>query len=120
VRYSRDPVDVELVQDAWETIRQQSGDCDDKVTLLASLLAVQGFTPRFVVGGMEPDVLDHVWCEVYLDWCDQWLPLDPTNEQAWPGWYQPFPYIYTFDIWQEESCNILLIAALVAWLTLHG
>jgi transglutaminase-like putative cysteine protease len=91
---------VELVQDAIRTIQTQSGDCDDKVVLLASLLASAGFVPRFICGGKTQDVLDHVWLEVYLDWLDVWLPLDPTNEQAAPGWSQWFPYRLEYEVFK--------------------
>jgi len=83
--------------DAWRTIQAGAGDCDDKVTLLCSLLAVAGFPSQFVVGGMTPDQMDHVWCEVWFQ--NRWVPLDPTNEKADPGWKQPFPYGFEYPIW---------------------
>jgi hypothetical protein len=42
ITYRRDPVQVERVQDALRTILYGTGDCDDKVTLLVSLLAACG------------------------------------------------------------------------------
>lgn len=48
IRYRRDPVDVELVQDAQRTIETGAGDCDDKVVALCSLLCVAGYVTRFV------------------------------------------------------------------------
>lgn len=107
------------MQDARRTIETASGDCDDKVTLLASLLAVAGFGSRFVVGGYSPDEPAHVWLEVYLDWSGEWLALDPTNEQALPGWFQKFPYQYTYDIWPDDSgseslCLLLTLGIIAA------
>jgi len=86
------------VQDAIRTIEAGAGDCDDKCTLLASLLACAGFVPRFVCGGHSPNVMDHVWVEVYLDWSGEWLALDPTSETASPGWCQYFPYRLEWEI----------------------
>jgi hypothetical protein len=100
---------VELVQDARRTIEAGAGDCDDKVTLLASLLALAGFGSRFVIGGATPDEPQHVWLEVYLDWRGEWLALDPTNEQAQPGWFQRFPYNYSYEIWPDEEDNNLCL-----------
>lgn len=89
---------MELVQDAVRTIEAGAGDCDDKCTLLASLLAIAGFMPRFVCGGSAEDVLDHVWVEVFCDWSGEWLALDPTSETAQPGWSQPFPYRLEYEV----------------------
>jgi len=87
------------VQDAKRTIEAGCGDCDDKVTLLCSLLAVAGFVSRFVAGGPSEDDFAHVWCEVLLDFSTgEWVALDPTNEKANPGWYQPFPVMITYEI----------------------
>jgi len=69
--------------------------------------------PRFVIGGMRPDVADHVWCEVYCDWNDTWLPLDPTNEKATPGWYQEFPYQLHYEIWQQDEDNSVCLTFLL-------
>jgi transglutaminase-like putative cysteine protease len=93
-------VDVELVQDARRTMETGSGDCDDKVVLLCSLLCVAGFLTRFICGGQTRDIMDHVWCEVYLEQTDEWLPLDPTNERAAPGWSQAFPWRLEWEIFQ--------------------
>src|SRR5215831_16162806 len=54
VTYFKDPVDVEWVQGnadefrGLRTIDTEVGDCDDKVTLLASLLGASGIKSRFV------------------------------------------------------------------------
>ena len=101
------------MQDAQRTIETGAGDCDDKVVALCSLLAVAGYVTRFVCGGRTPDVLDHVWCEVYLDWEDSWLALDPTNEQAAPGWFQQFPYRIEYEIFTDEAGRPTALIALI-------
>lgn len=92
VQYRLDPVNVERVQAPLQTIALASGDCDDKCTLLATLLAALGHVPRFVVqhNGHE---FDHVYCEVMID--GKWIALDPTADgrggltQAGVGWRNP-------------------------------
>lgn len=77
VQYRLDPVDTERVQDAIVTMQLNSGDCDDKCVLLASMLASIGHLPRFVAqhNGNE---FNHVYCEAFL--YGKWLALDPTAD----------------------------------------
>jgi transglutaminase-like putative cysteine protease len=82
--YRKDPVTVERVQDARRSIQFSTGDCDDKVVLLCSLLAALGHRSRFVVLGYSRNHFSHVYAEVNTG--HGWLPLDPTNETAPVGW----------------------------------
>lgn len=77
IQYRLDPVNVERVQAPLQTIALASGDCDDKCTLLAALLAAIGHVPRFVAqhNGLE---FDHVYCEVLIN--GNWIALDPTAD----------------------------------------
>lgn len=84
ITYRKDPVTVERVQDARRSLEFGTGDCDDKVVLLCSLLAALGHKTRFVVIGTRPNQFSHVYCEVQTD--RGWLPLDPTNELGTMGW----------------------------------
>lgn len=84
ITYRRDPVTVERVQDAKRTIALGSGDCDDKVVLLATLLAAVGHRPRFVVIGYRRGAYQHVFLEVLMR--GRYVALDPTNERATVGW----------------------------------
>lgn len=96
ITYRRDPVAVEMVCDARRTLERGAGDCDDKVVLLCSLLAVTGHTSRFVCGGDEPDDFLHVWCEAETK--GGWVALDPTKEDAPPGWQHPFRFVMRREI----------------------
>jgi len=81
IRYRYDPIDTERVQDAATTLALQSGDCDDKCVLLASLLASLGHWPQFVAQSQDGREFDHVYVEA---WCNgEWLALDPTAD----GWH---------------------------------
>lgn len=95
--YRRDPVQVERIQDARRTIEFRTGDCDDKVILLASLLGAIGHPSRFVVIGPAVNHYSHVYLEVATD--RGWLPLDPTNENAAMGW-EAKGIRQSFPIWE--------------------
>lgn len=101
VTYRLDPVDTERVQDACVTLQLQSGDCDDKTVLLATLLASIGHLPRFVAqhNGQE---FNHVYCEALLN--GQWMALDPTADGqggmalAGVNWRNPAQSEWIFNI----------------------
>lgn len=107
VKYRKDPVEVERVQDALRTLQFRSGDCDDKVTLLVTLLAVCGHRARFCVCGPVPGKWTHVYCEVATP--QGWMPLDPTPEAAQPGWQTNAPSKGIFEIWPATSANIRVV-----------
>jgi transglutaminase-like putative cysteine protease len=77
VRYTMDPVDVELVTSPQRLLEIRQGDCDDKSTLLAALLESVGHPARFHAIGFEPQSLEHVYVEA-RDGAG-WLPLDTTE-----------------------------------------
>ncbi len=80
IRYRRDPVNTERVQDALITLQQGSGDCDDKVTLLATALAALGWVSRFVVQRQTQGDFDHVYLEALNERTGEWVALDPTAD----------------------------------------
>jgi transglutaminase-like putative cysteine protease len=103
IRYRRDPVEQERVQDARRTVFVfRSGDCDDKCVALGSLLGSLGHKTRFVVIGKRPDSYTHVYLHV-LDKKRGWLPLDPTPEQSPPGWEAKGYYSSTYEIFGEDD-----------------
>lgn len=101
IAYRLDPVETERLQDPLTTLELRSGDCDDKCTLLATLLAAIGHHPRFVAqfNGSE---FDHVYCETLLN--GQWLALDPTADGqqglqlAGVNWRNPAHSEWTYRI----------------------
>lgn len=84
VRYVRDVRGIETLQTPLVTLELEQGDCDDKSTLLASLLEAIGHPTRFVaVGYGKPGQFSHVYVESRIG--ARWLPLDATmNVEA--GW----------------------------------
>jgi hypothetical protein len=84
VRYVKDPISVELVHSAAETLKRRAGDCDDKAVLLATLLQSVGHKTRFQVVATRPGDFHHVLIQAQVG--GRWVPLDPTVERAAPGW----------------------------------
>lgn len=111
LRYRRDPVDTERVQDAARTLEANSGDCDDKVVLLATLLAALGGLPRFVVQSQDGAEFDHVYLEVFDERSNAWLALDPTADGqaglplAEVGWRNPARLEERYSIFPEVEMS---------------
>lgn len=61
VRYTRDPHGVETLQSPLKTLEIGQGDCDDKATLLVTLLASIGHPATFVAVGRKPGSISHVF-----------------------------------------------------------
>lgn len=89
IRYVRDVAGVETLQTPPVTMELEAGDCDDKSTLLAALLASIGHPSRFVATGYkEPGRYSHVYVETKIG--DRWVPLDPTTDKPF-GWVPRTP-----------------------------
>lgn len=83
IRYTRDINGVETVQSPDVTLRLQHGDCDDKSTLLASLLEAIGHPTRFVAIGMQAGHYSHVLVETRIG--ARWIALETTEDKP-AGW----------------------------------
>lgn len=88
VRYVRDVRGVETVQTPVKTLEYGQGDCDDKSTLLASMLESLGHLTRFRAVGFGPRNLCHVLVDVYDDHNKKWIALE-TTENVNLGWTPP-------------------------------
>ena len=84
VRYTRDPVDFELVSTPQKTLQYMQGDCDDQATLLAAMLTSIGHPTRFVAIGMNGGPFSHVMCETLIG--EQWVPCETIINKPF-GWY---------------------------------
>lgn len=85
IRYTRDPENAEMVQTPARTLDIQTGDCDDKATLLAALLGSVGFPTRFVAVGFRGGPYSHVLVEARLG--TRWIPLETIIAGKEPGWF---------------------------------
>lgn len=87
IRYIRDVDGVETVQTPLVTLQVRYGDCDDKATLLATMLKSIGHPAQFVaVGFAEPGRFSHVYVETLIG--RRWVPLETTMPVA-VGWTPP-------------------------------
>jgi transglutaminase-like putative cysteine protease len=85
IRYTNDIRNVELLQTPRATLEMQVGDCDDKSSLLASLLESIGKQCRFVALGFNGSGnYSHVLVEAKIG--KGWIPLE-TIKPVEPGWY---------------------------------
>lgn len=86
IRYTGDISGVETLQTPKVTLQTGVGDCDDKSTLLASLLESIGRKTRFVAVGFSPaGGHSHVLVEVRAGKSDRWVPLE-TIKPVEAGW----------------------------------
>jgi hypothetical protein len=87
VRFTRDPVSLELLQSAMRTLKGKVGDCDDYTVLLSTLLQSLGHATRIKTIATRACEYHHVYPEV--KYRDEWIPLDATQKQASLGWEPP-------------------------------
>jgi Transglutaminase-like superfamily len=85
IRYTSDPLDLELIRTPKAILEKRVGDCDDKSTLLACLLRCIGHPSRFVAIAMQPDPqsYSHVYVETPLG--KRWIALE-TIKPVDAGW----------------------------------
>lgn len=90
IRYTRDPLRTEAVQRPDLTLAWGTGDCDDKATLLGSMLGSVGTPWRFVMlatSRQRPGQFSHVYAEGYAR--GVWVPLETIVPGAPIGWVPP-------------------------------
>jgi len=83
IRYVGDVRGVETLHTPRKILEQRAGDCDDKATLLATLLESIEHPTRFAAIGLT-DKLSHVLVETKVR--NAWIPLE-TTEPVPAGWY---------------------------------
>lgn len=97
MRYVRDNALMETLSTADLQVRNfvqsgfASGDCDDHVILLGSLLVSIGYPVRIVTVRVRPGFgsFDHVYLEALIR--GTWIPMDGTNKRMPMGWAVPNP-----------------------------
>jgi len=88
VRYTRDIAGLETLCDPRMTMQRLVGDCDDKATLLATMLECVGYHTRFVMASYDGGDFSHVYLQVLVPHLNDWLDLDPTEHHP-IGWAAP-------------------------------
>jgi hypothetical protein len=92
---------AETVQTPLVTLQLRAGDCDDQSTLMAALLGSLGYKTRFKTVAADPSApyaFSHVYIEIFQRKTGQWISLDSTVPQSYPGW-QP-PQIFRSKAWR--------------------
>lgn len=87
IPYIHDPAgSFDSISSARQTVSKGFGDCDDLSVLLATLLALVGFEPRFVLARYRENGkgYDHVYVDVVI--AGSRMPLDPCSRSNAPGW----------------------------------
>jgi transglutaminase-like putative cysteine protease len=87
IEYRMDPDQIELVQTPEKTLEFGAGDCDDKATLLASMLLAIGHPARFCAAAIDGDEFSHVMVQSKVG--EQWIMLETIIAGAPMGWYPP-------------------------------
>lgn len=87
IRYTLDPVDVELLHAPAQVLSQRAGDCDDFSILLAALLQSLGHPAAFKAVGFEPGELSHVYVLTLIG--NRWWAADATESGKTFGWEPP-------------------------------
>lgn len=88
IRYTRDPLEVELYQRPRRSLSQGIGDCDDQTIFLGAILQSVGYPVTIKVIGLKgSNVFQHVYLLVGLPPHDpkKWEPLDPSRPED-AGW----------------------------------
>jgi transglutaminase-like putative cysteine protease len=84
IRYTNDPIDLELVRTPRAILEMGCGDCDDKSVLLSSLLRCIGRPSRYVAIMMRgQSSFSHVYVEAPIG--KKWLALETIKPVA-VGW----------------------------------
>lgn len=88
IPYIYDPAgSFDSVQNARHTLSKGYGDCDDLAVLLATMLALAGYKPRFVLARYKEATagFDHVYVDVELASGGR-IALDPCSRSHAAGW----------------------------------
>jgi hypothetical protein len=75
IRYTKDPVDVEMLQDPLVTLSIRNADCDDLAVLAASLAESIGIPARFVLFAKRKGLIPH-HIFVELQTKKGWIAID--------------------------------------------
>lgn len=102
VRFVRDGVGQEVVQDAAWTLQHGFGDCDDMTVALRGLLGSVGIVTRTVTVANIPgeDAFSHVYLEAQLA-PGRWIPLDAARPQARFG--ETGARVSRRQVWSEDG-----------------
>lgn len=126
VPYIYDPAgSFDSVQSARHTLDKGYGDCDDLSVLLATLLALVGYKPRFVLAKYKDKTqgFDHVYVDLIVSdkQSIRRIALDPCSRSHGMGWESPSAIErLTFPIFSGKVSSVLGAFAGASSLALTG
>jgi transglutaminase-like putative cysteine protease len=85
IRYVQDVDGVETLRTPLVTLDYEAGDCDDKATLLCTLLATIGHQCQFIAIGFEENTFSHVMAAARLG--TRVIPCETIVAGVGPGWF---------------------------------
>lgn len=95
---------IETIKPANRTISDGFGDVDDIAVLFASILAVLGYRPRFVLAFNKANDIDHIYVDVETDSRYVFDATFPTNKPTFNRERESVS-IATIDIWDDKNLN---------------
>lgn len=87
IRYVADIDGYETIRTPLVTLEYEAGDCDDKSTLLATLLATVGYSVQFIAVGFDGGDFSHVLCAVKMG--TRVIACETIQPGVEPGWFPP-------------------------------
>jgi transglutaminase-like putative cysteine protease len=87
IRYTGDVRGTETVQTPVQTLKLESGDCDDKATVFNALAASVGFATRFCAIAVRGGDFSHVMAQARLG--SGWVNAETIVPGAELGWFPP-------------------------------
>lgn len=104
----------ETLQSPEATLRMGGGDCDDHAMLLAAMLKSLGYAVQFKtvsVAREAPEEFSHVYAVVQDKVSGQWIPVDTTVKNSYPGW-EPTDIVRS-QMYQHKSLGAAVHGRLV-------
>lgn len=88
---------TESIKDARRTLEDGFGDCDDQAVLTATLLAMLGYEPSFILASHDPTIFEHVYTILNTPAGKRFV-FDTTLPDAELNKEVPAPYTQQIDI----------------------
>ena len=108
----------ETLQTPLVTLQLCAGDCDDHSQLIAALLKTLGFNARFctvAADSEDPQQFTHIYAEVQDPATQQWVALDSTVAQSYPGWRPD--NVYRAQAWKPMGDASDILSSLTPLIT---
>lgn len=113
VRYTWDPVWYDAFQTPGKTLKLRTGDCDDYMALLGSMLITVGLNVRSrIIQTIGEPTWNHIYVMVNIPEAKTWRPLDLSVKQP-AGWEVPARLIVRhkdFDVLEKSVPRIRAMA----------